>query len=71
MLIRAISKFKFEEIIHSYPEYYKEFLDSFEKPASFINPLGSARSMGFGLLGSIDDNRDSVSQDSRSQPDSD
>lgn len=71
MLIRAISKFKFEEILNNYPEFYKKFLDSFEKPASEINPIDSARSMRFGLLGSIDMNRDSMSQDSRSQSDSD
>ena len=35
-----------------------------------MNPIGSARSMGFGLLDSIDDNRESVSHDSSSLPDS-
>lgn len=62
MLVRAISKFKFEEILHSYPSYYKEFLASFEKKALSADQLRSDRSMGFGLLGSISDNRESVSK---------
>jgi hypothetical protein len=32
MLIRAIKKFEFEDILNSYPEYYKEFVASFETP---------------------------------------
>ena len=53
MLIKAIKKFEFEDILNSYPEYYKEFVASFEVE----NVQGTNRSMGFGSLGTLGENR--------------
>ena len=68
--VNRIDKFKFEEILHSYPSYYKEFFASFEKQALSGDQLRSDRSMGFRLLRSISDNRESVSKRTSSKSES-